>query len=82
MKIRDLLNIIGEVSDKNNLPTPYVCGGAARDFYMKNLKNINDLDITNGESSIKTLSLKVFQELDKNYNVVYKSHENNSTNWR
>ena len=79
MKIRELLKVIGEVSAKNNLPTPYVCGGAARDFYMNNLQNISDLDVTNGEASIKTLSFKTFQELNKTYNVIYKSHENNNT---
>ena len=79
MKIKELLTVIGNVTARNNLPTAYVCGGAARDFYMNNLENISDLDITNGESSIKELSFKVFQELNKTYNVIYKSHENNNT---
>lgn len=74
MKIKELLDTLGNVSTKNNLPTPYVCGGAARDFYLGNLKNINDLDITNGTSSVKRLAFLMFQELNKSYNILYKTH--------
>jgi len=75
MKIKELLNTLGEVSAKNNLPTPYVCGGAARDFYLGNLKNINDLDVSNGSPTIKRLAFFMFQELNKSYNILYKTHE-------
>lgn len=68
-----------DISYKNNFPTPYICGGAVRDFHLKNLTNISDLDITNGSESIQQLSYKTYEELNKKYNVVYKQHDNGNT---
>ena len=60
------------ISVKENLSTPYICGGVARDFVMGNLKKINDIDITTGDLSVKELSKKLYEYFSSKFKVEYK----------
>jgi tRNA nucleotidyltransferase/poly(A) polymerase len=61
-----------EVSIKEKISTPYVCGGVARDFYMKKLKQIKDIDITTGDLNVHKLADKTYEELIKTIHVQLK----------
>lgn len=71
MKLKELLGTINAVANKNNIATPFLCGGVVRDKVIGILgaKKLNDIDITNGESSIKNLATEVELELSKQFSI-------------
>lgn len=72
MKLRELLNIISYTAKKNEIATPYLCGGVVREKVMGSLTKLADLDITNGEASIKNLAKEVELELSKQFSITSK----------
>ena len=80
MKLKELLLLIDNISKKSKLSTPYVCGGVARDFYMKRLKKISDIDITTGDKTIFKLVNDFYKEIAPKYKVSIKqSSDKHST---
>jgi len=75
MKLRELLQLIQKVQQKIGVSKPYICGGIPRDRYMKQLKNVSDLDLTTGDDSIQYLASEVSSFLKKKYNITSKTHE-------
>jgi|ERR1035437_3727154 tRNA nucleotidyltransferase/poly(A) polymerase len=72
MKLRELLQTLKNVQENIKVSQPFICGGSVRDKYMKQLKNIADLDITTGNNTVDYLSQEFAQELRKKYNVTRK----------
>lgn len=72
MKLNELLNIINDVYKNYNTSVPFLCGGVCRDKYLKRLDNIEDLDITTGDKTIKVLSAGLNDFLKDKYKIVYK----------
>lgn len=68
MKLLEILKIIDDIAKYNGLSQPYICGGTPRDKILNNVKNINDIDITTGNSDIhflaKECSIK-FKDISK-----------------
>src|SRR5690606_8392993 len=57
MKIVEILNLIQKTADKNNISSPFICGGVPRDKILGTLSNnFEDLDITTGDNNIHLLS--------------------------
>lgn len=69
MKLRELLTMMADTSQKIDVVEPKICGGTPRDRYMGRLENIEDLDLTNGESTIGYLAEEFYNSLSKKYNV-------------
>lgn len=59
MKIKKLLKIIESIADQKGYSKPFLCGGLVRDKYRDVLKDISDIDITNGDKSIFLLATDV-----------------------
>ena len=72
MKLNELLDIVKKVQEAYNTSTPYICGGTPRDKYMKRLDNIDDLDFTTGDKTIKVVSVGLRDYLRNNYRIAYK----------
>lgn len=77
MKLRELLQIIDDVSLEKKTSKPFICGGIPRDKYLKKIDNISDLDITTGDSSVFNLSKSVAIRLQKKYNILYEIAKDN-----
>ena len=62
MNLKDILNTITSTANSIGASTPYICGGLPRDKVMNREVAIEDVDITNGDKSIRnianTLALK------------------------
>jgi tRNA nucleotidyltransferase/poly(A) polymerase len=56
MDLKELLNLISEVADTHGIRAPHIVGGIPRDIYMGLLEDLNDIDLTNGDSSISRLA--------------------------
>src|SRR3990172_1319539 len=56
MNLRELLDIIHAVATDNGIRVPYIVGGVPRDIFMGLMDGLNDIDLTNGESSISVLA--------------------------
>lgn len=69
MKLRELLTDIKNIQKEINSSTVYICGGAARDRYMDNLKKLDDLDLTTGDKTIDLISVKTFELFKEKYKV-------------
>jgi tRNA nucleotidyltransferase/poly(A) polymerase len=72
MKLIDLFTLIESTAKDIGSSKPYICGGVARDFYRKKLKDISDIDITTGDQSIFKLADAVYKELTKEFKPIYK----------
>lgn len=70
MKLSELLYAIGKIAEDKGLSTPYIVGGFPRDRALNRVEEINDIDLTTGDSDIHVL----FEELVKKLgnNAVYK----------
>lgn len=64
MKLKPLLLRVQQIAEVNGISRPYLVGGVPRDKMAGVINNFNDLDITNGDNSIKELAIKVYHELD------------------
>jgi tRNA nucleotidyltransferase/poly(A) polymerase len=69
LKLRELLATISGIAAKNKIAAPMICGGAVREKVMGKLTKLSDIDITNGEPSIKNLAREVELELGKKFSV-------------
>ena len=79
MKLRELLTTIEQVAKRNEISKPLICGGAVREKVMGTLTKLDDIDITNGESSIKNLAKEVELELGKTFAVHSKTMDDSHT---
>lgn len=75
MNLKDLLNIIREVAETNNIRVPYIVGGVPRDVFLGLLDSLNDIDLTNGESSISQLADLVGQRLKTDPTTLADGHK-------
>lgn len=72
MKLQELLSYVKQVHTVYNTSEPMICGGTVRDKYMNNLNNIDDLDFTTGDQSIKVVAAGLRDFLKNKYTVAYK----------
>jgi tRNA nucleotidyltransferase/poly(A) polymerase len=63
MDLRGLLSVIAELAKANDIREPYIVGGLPRDIIMGFMDSLNDIDLTNGDSSISRLADLVGQKL-------------------
>jgi tRNA nucleotidyltransferase/poly(A) polymerase len=56
MTLKELLRIIEDTSAEIGIRKPYIVGGIPRDIAMSRIEALNDIDLTNGESSIGVLA--------------------------
>lgn len=56
MHFKDLLSKIQELSEQNNIDTPYIVGGVPRDVTLKHKIEFNDFDITTGNKDVSKLA--------------------------
>jgi len=73
MKLRELLTILQQTTDKIGSSTPFIVGGTVRDKYIGKLDNIADLDITTGDKTVSYLASEFAAALRKKYNVTEKT---------
>ena len=69
MKLKELLDLMSAVASERNYSQPFICGGTPRDKYLKKLENVNDLDITTGDTSVQGLAKDVISILKKKYQI-------------
>jgi tRNA nucleotidyltransferase/poly(A) polymerase len=77
MSLKDILNTITIIAKDIGISTPYICGGLPRDKVMNREMVIEDVDITNGDSSIKELAQAVsvkFKDDDSNFKQLPDGH--------
>lgn len=68
--------LLAEVATREGVTTPLIVGGVPRDRVLGNLGNkFNDLDLTNGESTISYLARNFAIELHKKIPIVTKQAE-------
>lgn len=72
MKLKELLSQLTQVQKSIKASPAYLCGGVPRDRYLKHLENIDDIDLTTGDSTVEYLSQEFAAELQKKYNVTRK----------
>lgn len=63
MMLRDLLAVIADVAKQSGIREPYIVGGIPRDISLGLMEGLNDIDLTNGDSSISDLADLVAQKL-------------------
>src|SRR5271169_2814356 len=67
MKLRELLDDLGQITANLNLSTAWICGGTVREKVMGRLHDISDLDITTGDQSVQYLAKEFAIMLGKHY---------------
>jgi len=67
MKIRELLKLIDRISKEEGTSEPFIVGGVPRDKAMGRIEEIQDIDLTTGDDSIKRLADAVNRVLVANY---------------
>lgn len=73
MKLKNLLQLINQIVEKNDLSKVQIVGGIPRDKVLGILDRINDLDLTSGDKSIEFLSKNLAVVLGKTYSIHYKT---------
>ena len=63
MKLSELLYAIEQIAEEKGLSKPYIVGGLPRDRIIGRKKQINDIDITTGDSNIKLLASELANRL-------------------
>ena len=71
MNLKALLNIIKNVAKENNISTPYIVGGLARDIFLHKLKEIKDVDLTCGNKDSVKLGQLVVKQLPKSSLTIF-----------
>lgn len=71
MKLTEILNLLVELSKEHNTSTPYITGGVPRDKLLGRLSDIEDIDITTGDSTVHDLA-RVFWEAVREQGGDYK----------
>jgi poly(A) polymerase len=79
LKLKALLGLIEQIAAKNKIAKPYIAGGAPRDKVLGTLKNLDDIDLTNGEKSISNLAKETEISLSKQFSVEAKQMEDGHT---
>lgn len=79
MKLKELLQQLQQVQQRIKSAPAFICGGTPRDRYLKNIKNISDLDITTGDKSVQYLAEEFFNILKKQFNVNKKTMDDGHT---
>lgn len=69
MKLRELLQTIESIQQELKIATCFLCGGVPRDKVLGHLKDISDLDITNGEKTIDFLAKELGFQLRKTFKI-------------
>lgn len=72
MKLEELLNTVQTVHRTYNTSEVFLCGGTVRDKYMGRLDNVDDLDFTTGDQTIKVVAAGLRDYLKNKYRVAYK----------
>jgi len=67
MTIKELLNLIARVAKEEGTSEPFIVGGVPRDKAMGRAEEIQDIDLTTGDESIKKLADAVNRVLVANY---------------
>lgn len=68
MKLQEILSQMSQIAEANGISTPKIVGGAAREKYLGKLKEISDIDLTTGDSTIENLVQELSIFLAKTYN--------------
>ncbi len=80
MKLKDLLDSINKIAEIKDISKPYICGGVPRDKVAGIIKNeINDLDITTGDSGVHNLASEFFYYFGKKFNIKSKKMSDGHT---
>lgn len=74
MQLREILNLLVKLSKEHNTSTPYITGGVPRDKLLGRLKDIEDIDITTGDSTVHTLARVFGQSVGGDYKVLPDGH--------
>jgi len=76
MKLSELLIAIDKVAADKGLSKPYIVGGLTRDKLLDRTEQINDVDITTGDSGIHFLSREIAARLSSHPTFSYEEMEN------
>lgn len=76
MKLSKLLLAIDKVATVKGLSKPYIVGGLTRDKLLGRIEQINDVDITTGDSGIHFLAREVAKRLSSYPNFNYEEMTN------
>lgn len=71
MRIKELLNLIATVAKESGTSEPFIVGGLPRDKVMDRIGEVQDIDLTTGDDSIKKLATEVHSVLAANYPEVH-----------
>lgn len=63
--LREILDTLSQVAKENGLSQPFICGGVPRDKLLNKLSQIEDFDITTGNSDV----FKLVEKFSQRYNV-------------
>lgn len=76
--MKEILDTLLTIADKNMIPTPYIIGGVTRDLYLKINEKERDIDITTNSSDIARLAIlyawnqkRFFEVFDDGHISVY-----------
>jgi tRNA nucleotidyltransferase/poly(A) polymerase len=75
--IKKILELLGTIAKEKKLSTPFICGGLPRDKLLDNIENIDDLDITTGDTSVHTLAQefgRIIEPIGGHYLVLQDGH--------
>lgn len=61
MGIQELLKLISDTAKAKSISEPYIVGGLPRDKLLNRIKDVQDIDLTTGDDSVKLLA----QEINK-----------------
>jgi len=67
MRLTELLNLIAKVAKENGISEPFIVGGFPRDKIMGKIEEVQDVDITTGDDTVKALAISLNQILSVNY---------------
>ena len=73
MKLKELLHLMNNITQKNDLSPCFIVGGTVRDKVLGRLDHISDLDITTGDDDIAFLSKELSIVLTKQYHIQTKT---------
>ena len=85
MKLKEILQLLQNLSGKDGISTAYVCGGSSRDKAIKQITkspepiNLMDIDLTTGDNTIHLLAAKFGAELKKTYDFQEKKMDDGHT---
>jgi poly(A) polymerase len=67
MKLKEILHMLESIYQKMDLSPIYLCGGVVRDKVMNRTNEVEDLDLTSGDSSISELAREFSILINKKY---------------